>query len=806
MSALAGPNPLELVLLILLGGGFGSPAGVPPTAEDPLLAKVAPADCLFYMSWTGTGTPQATSGNHTEQMLAEPEIQAFLKRASGVLGMIQPTGLDANDPKARAVLADTKKLTRLLQGKPGAIFISQVQLNGNNPPTIKGGGLLRVEDDGAAIKALMEKFQREALAENTATVTAVKVVNRDFSRIQFDDDPSIPTITWGVAGKYLVVGIGDGSAEALMKRASAQSPKWLTDVREKLAVPRTASVLYANVEEIVKIAIEQFDDPQAKLAVSVLGLDSLKTFSMVSGLDDKGCITRALVTIDGPGRGIMSWIDTKPLATSDLKLIKKDSPVALSFKLDAAKIMDLWLGFAAELQPNDAAQMEAGIAQIEQQFGIALRDDVLASLGDTVRIFAQPGPQELITGWTVAIQVRDRPRLERVQQKLVALLEAQLEGAGPEAPTIRSSTLRGYTTYTLSLGDLVPVAPSWCITDDELFVTISIPALQALVMGKDAPSLAEVPEVRQLFDDNGKNLAFIYIDTRRVAETLLPLIKQSLELLPLPPGMPLDTANLPPASAFLPHLQPSVAALRRTDDGIEFVSYQTMPGGNIGASAPIAVALLLPAVSAQGKAVERVKGINNLKQIGIAMHNFHDVYRALPAGYSADEDGKALLSWRVHILPFVEQQALYNQFHLDEPWDSQHNKALIARMPKIYRAPGSKSESGLTNYLGVGGADGVFVRPADGSRLGARFAKITDGTANTMMTVEVSDKSALIWTKPGDFSPNMEDPFRGLLGLHPGGFQAGFVDGSVRFISDAIDIDVLKGVFTKAGGEVVRLP
>ena len=76
-----------------------------------------------------------------------------------------------------------------------------------------------------------------------------------------------------------------------------------------------------------------------------------------------------------------------------------------------------------------------------------------------------------------------------------------------------------------------------------------------------------------------------------------------------------------------------------------------------------------------------------MKQIVLAMWNYEDLKKHLPPVAIRDKNGKALLSWRVAILPQLEQGALYNEFHLDEPWDSEHNKALVAKMPAVLPRP-----------------------------------------------------------------------------------------------------------------------
>jgi hypothetical protein len=243
-----------------------------------------------------------------------------------------------------------------------------------------------------------------------------------------------------------------------------------------------------------------------------------------------------------------------------------------------------------------------------------------------------------------------------------------------------------------------------------------------------------------------------------------------------------------------------VVAVRRTPLGIEIVEQHSLPGPGLATTVPVGIGLLLPAVSSSREAAQRATSTNNLKQIGLAMHNYHDAKGRFPPAYTVDKDGKPLLSWRVLILPYMEYAALYQQFRLDEPWDSEHNKKLVANMPMEYRSPKSKlpREEGKTNYLTVRGEKSVF----PGSK-GLSVTNVTDGTAHTIMTVEVSDERAVVWTKPDDFQYDEQDPLKGLVGIWPGGFIAGFTDGSVRFLPSSIDAKTVNALFTRNGGEQV---
>lgn len=213
------------------------------------------------------------------------------------------------------------------------------------------------------------------------------------------------------------------------------------------------------------------------------------------------------------------------------------------------------------------------------------------------------------------------------------------------------------------------------------------------------------------------------------------------------------------------------------------------------------VALLAVPVRQAREAARRSQCTNNLKQIALAMHNYHSAHNSFPAAFSASKDGKPLLSWRVHILPYLEANALYEKFHLDEPWDSDHNKALISQIPRTYVCPsGGRSlpAEGKTGYLTFRGAATLF----PGAQ-GIKLQDVTDGTSNTILVVDAGDAAAVPWTKPADweFPPALKT--QGLFGHHPNGTNFAFADGSVRLLKDTIALKVLQALITRNGGEVV---
>ncbi|MFO0796290.1 MAG: DUF1559 domain-containing protein [Gemmataceae bacterium] len=190
-------------------------------------------------------------------------------------------------------------------------------------------------------------------------------------------------------------------------------------------------------------------------------------------------------------------------------------------------------------------------------------------------------------------------------------------------------------------------------------------------------------------------------------------------------------------------------------------------------------------------AAERTQATNDLKQIGLAFHVYHDVFQKLPDDIR-DKDGKALLSWRVAILPYVEQEALYRQFKLDEPWDSAANKPLLEKMPRVF-AGRPPVAAGKTPYVRPAGKGTAF---PPGRAL--KLADFPDGLSNTVMAVEAT--AAVEWSRPADLPVDAKQPLSGLARPDGAGFIALLADGSVRVVSPKVDPAELLRAFDPADG------
>lgn len=182
----------------------------------------------------------------------------------------------------------------------------------------------------------------------------------------------------------------------------------------------------------------------------------------------------------------------------------------------------------------------------------------------------------------------------------------------------------------------------------------------------------------------------------------------------------------------------------------------------------------------------------------LAMHNYHDVNKHFPPAIVIDSASGVERSWRIELLPYLEQQNLYEQYRKDQPWDSEANKAVLARMPGVFRHPSLPEGTTNTSIFAAVGKGLVFEKDI---HKGTELQEITDGSSNTIAIVEANRE--IPWTKPQDIEFDLSQDKLPELGFVPEGWIVGICDGSVRFVSKSIDLATWKKLLTRAGGEVI---
>lgn len=205
------------------------------------------------------------------------------------------------------------------------------------------------------------------------------------------------------------------------------------------------------------------------------------------------------------------------------------------------------------------------------------------------------------------------------------------------------------------------------------------------------------------------------------------------------------------------------------------------------------MAAMLPAFQQSRLAADRMRDLNDMKHVALAFHNYADVHKHFPAPVVIDAESGQKRSWRVELLPYLEQQALYDQYRKDEPWDSEANLKVLEQIPAVYRSARQRDATSTSVYV-VTGKDTA----TDGEK--PYFTDVTDGTSNTVLYIQTQRDTP--WTKPEDI------PLEGAIaaqlgGFHPGGFIMARVDGSVTFVPNTIHHQVWVNLLIRNDGQVI---
>jgi hypothetical protein len=797
-NGLLGPFAL---IVASIGLGALSGAGV-PLPLDPALSAIAPEECLWYVASAGLTPADSSSANQTERLLAEPQVQRFLREIEEefIAAVRRNVGPDA---RSRALATEGPKILKIMLTRPMAVYVEDIEVTDGRSWRIEGALVINAGDQRAALEASIASIRRGMTAAPASRATE-SIAGVEWVRIVLPS-PS-PPIRMGWRRNYFIVAVGDATPTNVLNRLEGSAPAWLSTLRAEHPIEREMTLQYFNVTAILA-RVKPFVDarsPAAWAAMGKLGLADIQAIHARSGYDAYGCRTlNHLVT--GEGRpGLLALLPHRRLTKDDLAVVPREPLAALALQLNPSDVMDHVLTLVGQFDLRARESMEAGLWQLDSHVGFNVREDVIDSVGNACVVYVPSG--DLTLAWlnaAVAIEVKDAPALRKAARLLTELVREEMIRTDAKA-SITETEINDQTLYKLEFqGDPVPFAPSLCITDDWLVIGLLPQAVQAAVERDPANSLVTNPDVAPLFESGAAPAALFYQDTPQVVRSAYPLVQLGLQMLSSQlrqQGVAIDTTTLPPVETVVKHLRPSVSTWRHASDGFYAESRGSLPGGgNLVGAAPVVAGLMLPAIAQSRTRAREAQELNNLRQLALAFMNYESAHRSFPTDVYG-EDGKPLLSWRVRLLPYLETGGgeFFNEIRLDQPWDSAHNRQFHARMPEVFASPAAPGRPGTTRVKTLAGAGTLF--PGN-QELG--YADLSDGASNTVLIVQASRESAVEWMKPADIEFNATAPFAGVA--QPSGeFLAAFCDGSVRRLSLAIGEATMKAISTRAGGESVE--
>lgn len=834
------------ILLALMVGAFWlswtpSEAQVAAPIKSPAPETLLPADAVLYIGCEGM---ELHGENFKKTAIYQAVYDSGLMDA--LMGYVQVLQKQAGDPK------ELKTLTEIYHALMDHGVSMAVSVSADQGPPMPYGVV--VLPNAGKFEPQLSKSVKVA-TENDVEFQTRMVSGRKVTSGRLPNTPGME-LGWWKEGQHLVVAIGSNAVENSIAVAKGDTPNitkhplW-KKYRGADAPEGMTSLSWLDLGSLRKMFGQMplpptgEDRPPSTVngVLKAVGLDSIGAVVSRSGMKGKAMWSESLVETNGPRTGLLAFASDKPLKIDELPPMPK---VTLGFH---ACTVD-WAGSydnavktvknVAKLGPPDAeAQVEGVLANLPAIAGFDPRKDLFQPMGDVTCIYTDGQLGLFGTSVVVAQKINDEKTFSETLANLIRRATAQTT---PRELVVAKTKKHGREIVTLQIAGGM-FNPSFAVADG-WFVAGLIPQhVEAFFLRLDGTLDRWEPNAKhkEAFAELQKEFTGLTVTNPEAG------VKLVMDLAPLfvtfaqaawqdsPQGrqrgpLPISAAALPPSELVAKPLFPNVRVQTVSENGIgsySRMSVPTVPLMDSGGGAPsvaVAVALLLPAIQKAREAARMSQSKNNLKQLGLAMHNYHETFGHFPAGTHPNEKLKPeqRLSFLADVLPFLDQSFLFEQIEFEEKWDSKDNRKFTTTQIPTYTNPGvsdkpNKGVDAPTHYVGIAGlGKDAATLPAGHKRAGVfgynrktRIRDITDGTSNTMMTAEAS-KNFGAWAAGGNSSiraftkkPYINGP-DGIGGpwSTPGG-HIGMCDGSVRFISDSVDPSVVEALSTMAGGEVV---
>ena len=672
------------------------------------------------------------------------------------------------------------------------------------------------------------------------------VAGRDVLSLLIPGSPGFELAWWSEA-QHLVVAAGPAAAEQVIGTADGRSPNVTTSARyQKYRDPKADfevaaagwfdfGALRNRFGEIPLPVPDVARPPTLNDFAAALGIDNLGAIGGQLGYRGAATIAKTFVEAPLPRKGFLALLDQPLFTLEDLPALPQNASVFAAFSMDAAGAWDTVLKSTrrtlALLPPEIGREFEDGVRMLPQFLGLDLRNDVLAALGDVHCFYGDPAGGPFGIGFGLAFSVKDADRLRTSVDIMVAQGEQLVGQMGlPLSVIAQRAHVDKRQLITVAAGMFTPTVA----VDDEWMVFSLFPqSVKTFFMRQDGrlPQWTPTQEHREALANLPQKFSAISIDDPRSSIASLygfvPIMNSTLHTMVPQANRPgaVKAADLPPLEVVVAPLFPNVSVSVPGESGPEYHTRQSlaalpMPSVQSGVAVPILVALLLPAVQSARTAARRTQSRNNMKQLGLAMHNYHDVYEHFPTGTQPDTNlqPEQRLSFFYSILPFMEQTPLYQQMRPSEKtaWDGQQLRGLTTVPIATLHNPNLPNKVvSATHYVGMAGVgEDAPELPIRHERAGVfgydrktRFRDILDGTSNTIMITESNDAN-IPWAAGGQTLKSLtQEPYingpDGIGSPTPGGCNVLFADGSVRFISEDIDPEMMRRLAAIADGKRV---
>ena len=795
---------LVAVLLVVISAASAQAQYLawPPGERDKGLMNCAPEHCVFYLSVAATGKYDAKA-NPTEAWIGQPEIQASLEKLVDATEKFAQKN-SSNSPAGK-LLFEQSPAEFLKQ--PMAFFLTKVA---NNEDVDANSGAFLVKLDGLEERATA--VLRAALAEADLNAAKKELKGKTYYVIESSNEN--PTINVGIVDNYFILTFGRLPLEDVVASLDTPPPAWLTELDQRMAIDRPAVTTYVNFEALHPLLedLPKSQQEDFQKANGVFLLTDFQTLQFQNGMNTNGFNQIGYLNHAQPDSGLLSVLATETLTAKDLAEVPEDVSLAAAFKLAPDNITKL-VKQAMESDPNRTGpSYDEFLQTCKDETGFDFERDFIASIDGSFWVYTDPSLTS--PKFVAAAKTKDAEKFAKVLEASIGKIKQLFEKQGTQF----NEEQKGENTfYTLTPPS--GQAFSFGLVDGQLYFSNSLRGITSHLRKKKRSTGKLVnTDWMKGFLEEGKSdgykgvIGFSTYDLATAFEVGLPFARIMLGQYSNPDVFDFTFDDVPEVGVLVNGLRPNRTAYFRTETGVAIHTVHDFPIA-VEASSGILIGMLLPAIQQVRAAARAAQSKNNMQQIGLALLNYATANNGhFPPAYSVDDDGNPLLSWRVHILPYLEQQELYDQFKLDEPWDSPHNIVLADQIPAVYLHPGLAPEANHTAYITPLNDNSILNDgPINDEGEGNEFEKITDGTSNTLLLIEANEDRAVVWTSPKDLLVDElnDDELIESLNGYLNRFTFVLCDGSIHMLrteeTAALNMAKLRGGFKMSDGVLFDL-